>query len=293
MSNIVIIHSDNLVDLESLQAKSVHLGETYFRPISQGFFQAATFADFLNIIREGLSQKFTREDLDTWPDEALIKAYTEDGQRFIGGIFIDTNMGSDVPDWIIEQAAFIAAITGTAPDFVVEVTKDNLPPAPPPHVNREMRQITRHLVSGESTGVTVYVADEPGSGNANHLYLMDGFNIQTNPSIESLQDLRFDSNVQGIFFQNGPVPTAGLNGVTNELLLALVIDRLEGFQSGPFACDENATALEHTVKALETLQLRTKRRIAQNVEGVEITHSSEIAESIGETEPVGEAPKAE
>jgi hypothetical protein len=59
------------------------------------------------------------------------------------------------------------------------------------------------------------------------------------------------------------------NGVTNEVLLAVCIDRLEGFQSGPFACEENATALTLCRGALHTLHERTKER---NNRGVENKH---------------------
>ena len=36
---------------------------------------------------------------------------------------------------------------------------------------------------------------------------------------------------------------AGKNGIHNEDLLVIVIDRLRGFQSGPFKCRENAIAI--------------------------------------------------
>lgn len=42
-----------------------------------------------------------------------------------------------------------------------------------------------------------------------------------------------------IQFQAGSPSVAGLNGLTNEALLAVLIDRLECFQKGPFPCKEN------------------------------------------------------
>ena len=56
------------------------------------------------------------------------------------------------------------------------------------------------------------------------------------------------------------------NGVTNEVLLAIVIDRLEGFQSGPFACDGNQKALDACRASLEALHERTRERLARGVE---------------------------
>lgn len=55
-------------------------------------------------------------------------------------------------------------------------------------------------------------------------------------------------------------------GLTNESLLSVVRDRLEGFQSGPYACEENARALERVRDAIEYLENRAKRIAAQNAE---------------------------
>lgn len=68
-------------------------------------------------------------------------------------------------------------------------------------------------------------------------------------------------------FQEGPIQEVGINGLTHEALLAVVIDRLEHFQRGPFPCAENANALGHLVAALEWLNTRTQRRAARGVEG--------------------------
>lgn len=61
--------------------------------------------------------------------------------------------------------------------------------------------------------------------------------------------------------------TLDRNGLTNEILLAIVIDRLEGFQSGPCACEENSSALSNIRSALAALQVRTQRRLHQGIEG--------------------------
>jgi hypothetical protein len=70
-----------------------------------------------------------------------------------------------------------------------------------------------------------------------------------------------------INFQNGPIKEFGHNGLTQEALFAIIIDRLDGFQSGKFACRENAVALTHTESALLWLTKRTLDRLARNVEG--------------------------
>jgi hypothetical protein len=68
-------------------------------------------------------------------------------------------------------------------------------------------------------------------------------------------------------FQNGGINEVGVNGITQEALLAIVIDRLRSFQAGPFACSENQEALMHSQEALRALHARTKERIARGVEG--------------------------
>ena len=70
-----------------------------------------------------------------------------------------------------------------------------------------------------------------------------------------------------IMFQNGPIKEFGVNGLTQEALLAIIIDRLRCFQSGPFACHDNEIALDYCKEALFTLQKRTRERIARGVEG--------------------------
>lgn len=73
-----------------------------------------------------------------------------------------------------------------------------------------------------------------------------------------------------IQFQNGPIKEAGVNGVMDEDLIAMVIRRLEGFQGNKFACKENEKALEKLQESLMWLRKRTMDREARNVEGTHI-----------------------
>lgn len=70
-------------------------------------------------------------------------------------------------------------------------------------------------------------------------------------------------------FQQGPVPQYGVNGATNEALLAVLIHRTEHLNS-QFPCEENEVALEHMRAALRSFESRTAKRIARGVEGVEV-----------------------
>ena len=68
-------------------------------------------------------------------------------------------------------------------------------------------------------------------------------------------------------FQAGPVPLAGTNGLTIEVLIAVLCDRLQGFQNSPFACERNARALHHLNAAKLELNLRTLERLSAGKEG--------------------------
>ena len=70
-----------------------------------------------------------------------------------------------------------------------------------------------------------------------------------------------------IRFQEGAIKVHGVNGVTNEDLIAMVIKRLECFQETKYACEDNKEALHGLRKALYHLTARTRERKARGVEG--------------------------
>jgi len=70
-------------------------------------------------------------------------------------------------------------------------------------------------------------------------------------------------------FQKGPIKENGVNGVMNEDLIAMVLDRLYSFQESQFKCRENAIAI---TKLEETLMWLRKRTIEREDRGVEGTH---------------------
>jgi hypothetical protein len=76
-----------------------------------------------------------------------------------------------------------------------------------------------------------------------------------------------EHNITYINFQNGPINENGMNGVTQEVLLAIVADRLRSFQAGKYACRENAIALTKIEEAQHWLQSRTRARMSRGVEG--------------------------
>jgi hypothetical protein len=123
-----------------------------------------------------------------------------------------------------------------------------------------MRTLTSHKVNGLNELLGIGAQDERGPGNANHDYLIV-WELHDKPNVTS------DVGTCRIQFQNGPIGEVGPNGVSNEALLAIVEDRLLGFQSGQYACRENAVALTKLQEAMMWLQKRTRDRMARGVEG--------------------------
>lgn len=73
-----------------------------------------------------------------------------------------------------------------------------------------------------------------------------------------------------IHFQTGPIKEHGVNGIQNEDLLNIVIHRLQFFQHGKFACEENDMAITKLKEALLWLNKRTTDRELRNVEGTNL-----------------------
>lgn len=130
-----------------------------------------------------------------------------------------------------------------------------------------MREITSHRVNPANDKLTIRVLDEPGSGGACHHYVIGGFDTATNQSDPFTAAYGAPATHSTVLFQNGPIAEVGGNGVTHEALLAILIDRLAGFQAGAYACPENGVALHHLEAAQAALLGRTRARMARGVEG--------------------------
>lgn len=126
------------------------------------------------------------------------------------------------------------------------------------------RKLNGHKVNPAHDSLEIVTLDAPGSGGANHIYRVSGYTRDyPEPTPDDFDPTRDDV----IRFQNGPIAEYGVNGLTQEVLLAICIDRLECFQSGPYACYENAMALIKLQEAQMWLQKRTRDRMARGVEG--------------------------
>lgn len=75
------------------------------------------------------------------------------------------------------------------------------------------------------------------------------------------------SPLQMLNFQDGPIGETGINGIMDENLITIIIDRLQGFQSGSYSSRYNAIAITKLEEALMWLQKRTRDRESRGVEG--------------------------
>lgn len=67
-------------------------------------------------------------------------------------------------------------------------------------------------------------------------------------------------------FQAGPLPEYGINGLTNEAVLQVLIDRTAKMDE-LFPCAENKQAIAAMENALGFFNIRTERRKAAGIEG--------------------------
>lgn len=114
------------------------------------------------------------------------------------------------------------------------------------------REITTHSGNTLNDHLAVEAIGEPGPGGACQHY-------HVSPPTGRLTCLKF---------QQGN-PMDGINGISNEALAAVLIDRLQGFQLGPFACVDNERALNYFQAGLSALKARSKGRVDRGVEGTQ------------------------
>ena len=122
----------------------------------------------------------------------------------------------------------------------------------------------REIVSGNPNSL-INAIDKPGQGEAYHDY-----RIARSIKLMPVGEITPGDEFGRVLFQNGPVKEVGVNGCHQEDLLAIVIDRLECFQRGEFACYENRMALQKAQESLQWLEHRTSKRVQRGVEGTNV-----------------------
>lgn len=137
-------------------------------------------------------------------------------------------------------------------------------------MTRQLREITSHHVNACNKAICIEAGEKIGAGGTPVLYEI---NWTTSYDSAAFGYTPLSGGELYIRFQDGPITTdssagtEGVNGVTHEVLLAVLIDRLEGFQRGPYRCKENASALTHLNRAMKILNSRTQRRMTEGTEG--------------------------
>lgn len=103
--------------------------------------------------------------------------------------------------------------------------------------------------------VFVKTGDLRASDNAHHKYVVEVI-------IPQLTVERCELN-----FQNGGLKEVGPNGITDQALLAVVLDRLRSFNDGPYRCRENSMMITKIEEALMWGEKRGNDRARRGVEG--------------------------
>lgn len=124
---------------------------------------------------------------------------------------------------------------------------------------RQSREITTHHINEANRELKIIALGAPGPGGAAHLYEIGGFVLPGGN-----KDM---ADCVALHFQNGAIKEAGVNGITHEALIAVLLDRLTAFQDGPYRCEDNAEAIKHLVLASSALGNRTAARTERGVEG--------------------------
>lgn len=120
----------------------------------------------------------------------------------------------------------------------------------------EMVELKHDLITTKYTGV---VHEKEFKFNAPHLF-----------RVHSVNQPEENKVLAEIHFQEGPIKEAGVNGVCNEDLIAMVICRLEHFNKSEFSSRDNAMAITKLEEALLWLRKRTIGRENRGVEGTHI-----------------------
>ena len=118
-----------------------------------------------------------------------------------------------------------------------------------------MRKVNIKPVKGDALGESLVITcddQDQSCGGASHNY-----------------DIADAAHLHAfIHFQHGALKESESKpGCTDASVLAILIDRYEGFQSGKFACEENAEVLTHLNLAKKAMEKRVKDRLARGVLG--------------------------
>jgi len=122
---------------------------------------------------------------------------------------------------------------------------------------------THHDGHGLNESLNIVCDDlDPAGGGASH-----GYRVLYESAPDDAGNI-LACRVASIQFQHGPRNVEGSTvGVTEAVLYAILIDRMEAFQAGPFACPENDIQLHLLCECLALTKERADKRAARGVLG--------------------------
>jgi hypothetical protein len=123
-----------------------------------------------------------------------------------------------------------------------------------------MKKLSNDLMTNKYTSVWHENDDQIQFNAPHHFFVCESGLDPNDPTISIKPFAEFQ-------FQKGPIKEAGVNGVNNEDLIAMVICRLEHFQQSEFRCRENAVAITKLEESLMWLRKLTIGRENRGVEG--------------------------
>ena len=131
----------------------------------------------------------------------------------------------------------------------------------------EVRVLTDHKTNKFNREcVNVSAIDKKSSDNANHRYEISVWkNAETSDQNDELVE------VCNLNFQNGGLKEVGANGITDQALIAVVLDRVRGFNGGQFRCRENSMIITKLEEAMLWMEKRSNDRARRGVEGERIS----------------------
>jgi hypothetical protein len=108
--------------------------------------------------------------------------------------------------------------------------------------------------------VDIITTDERASDNAHHAYTI---RVRGFKAPQDAEPVMYTT----LWFQNGGLKEVGANGITDQALLAIVIDRMRSFNDGQFRCRENSIIITKLEEALLWMEKRGNDRSRRGVEG--------------------------
>lgn len=131
-----------------------------------------------------------------------------------------------------------------------------------------MEKLEMRIQKQDNLNDVFIIDEEPGNGGAYHNYLIVKQGSATQDKEAGTVLLDPNDILLQVSFQNGARKEANsTHGVLEGDLLEIVRNRLQCFQKGPFATEDNANALRHIEEALMWLNKRQADRKERGVLG--------------------------